>query len=140
MKNDERASKIVSQMLENDPFSRWLDIEVLEVREGFCKAGMTVRDEMLNGFGVTHGGILFSLADSALAFASATYGKISFGIDHSISFTKKTGNGDYLTAEASCIYQGNQTGVVQVIINNQKNQTVAVLKGTIFRTEKEIIA
>ena len=107
-------------MLNSDSFSRWMGIKVLEVREGFCKAGMTVRKEMQNGYGVTHGGILFSLADSALAFASATFGTVSFGIDHSISFTKKTSAGDQLIAVATCIFQGSRTGVVQVIINNHK--------------------
>ncbi len=140
MKKDDHPEKIVQQMLNSDPFSQWMGIKVLEVREGFCKAGMTVRKEMQNGYGVTHGGILFSLADSALAFASATFGTVSFGIDHSISFTKKTNTGDELIAEATCIFRGSRTGVIQVIIINDKKQKVAVLKGTIYRSEEKIIA
>ena len=64
------AQRIVSKMMENDRFSEWLGIEIEEVKEGYCRLSMTVREEMLNGFGIAHGGIVFSLADSALAFAS----------------------------------------------------------------------
>ena len=70
------AERVVSAMMARDAFSRWLGIEVLEVRPRGVTIGMTVRDDMLNGFGVCHGGALFSLADSALAFACNTHGAI----------------------------------------------------------------
>jgi acyl-CoA thioesterase len=62
---------IVAQMYENDYFSQWLGIERLEVRAGYCRLGLEIRRDMLNGFGLAHGGIAYSLADSALAFAKA---------------------------------------------------------------------
>ena len=66
----ERAEKIVSKMINGDAFSQWLGINVIKVSEGFCKLEMRVRKEMTNGFNIAHGGISYSLADSALAFAA----------------------------------------------------------------------
>ena len=66
---DELAGKVVSHMFQHDLFSQWLGIEVLEIKEGYSRITMTVRPEMINGFGIVHGGIAFSLADSAFAFA-----------------------------------------------------------------------
>ena len=69
MRNDEKAKQVVDKMMRDDLFSQWLGIEVLEVREGYSKIKMTVRKEMINGFGIVHGGIAFSLGDSCFAFA-----------------------------------------------------------------------
>ena len=66
---DEVAKKVVAHMLEHDQFSKWLGIELIDIREGYSKIAMPVREEMLNGLGIVHGGIAFSLADSAFAFA-----------------------------------------------------------------------
>ena len=70
----DKAEQIVSKMIENDAFSQWLGIEVINVSEGTCKLKMTIRDEMTNGFKIAHGGISYALADSALAFAANSYG------------------------------------------------------------------
>ena len=72
-----QSEKIVDKMYQNDAFSQWLGIEVVEVKDGYCKLNMTVRKEMLNGFQIAHGGIAYSLADSALAFASNSHGRKS---------------------------------------------------------------
>jgi acyl-CoA thioesterase len=132
--DSDRALTIVHHMLNNDPFSQWMGVELLDVREGYCRISCTVKNEMLNGFSVTHGGIIFSLADSALAFASSSLGRVSLGVDHSISFTQKCYEGDLLTAEATCVHSGNKTGVVRVDVTNQKQELVATLKGTVYRT------
>lgn len=130
-------SEIVNYMLKNDPFSRWMGIEILEVDEGFCKIGCSVNDEMLNGFSVTHGGIIFALADSALAFASATFGRVSLAIDNSISFTKKTTTGDRLIATSTCINLTHKTGIFDIKVSNEKDQLIAVMKGTVYRTDEK---
>ena len=85
MKPEEIAIKVVDTMFENDWFSQWLGIERIEVIEGFCVLRMTVRKEMLNGFAIAHGGITYSLADSALAFASNSHGRKSVSVETSIS-------------------------------------------------------
>jgi len=72
-----KALKIANKMYEQDAFSQWLGIKIVNVSDGYCQLKMTVRKEMLNGFHIAHGGIAYSLADSALAFASNSNGKKS---------------------------------------------------------------
>ena len=79
------ALKIVNAMYDQDAFSQWLGIEIIEVSEGNCQLKMTVKKEMLNGFKIAHGGIAYSLADSALAFAANTHGNKSLSLETSIS-------------------------------------------------------
>ena len=100
MTAEERARQIVNRMFENDPFSQWLGIERLVVKPGHCVLRMAIRREMLNGFAIAHGGITFSLADSALAFASNSQGRHAVSIDTSISHITSLREGDILTATA----------------------------------------
>src|SRR5215217_2608254 len=102
-------SSVVAHMMEHDSFSQWLGIEVIEVQEGYSKIKMTLREEMLNGFGVIHGGVTFSLADSAFAFACNNRNNLSVALDTSITFTKSTAPGDVLTAEARELHNGRST-------------------------------
>ena len=132
-------SDVVTYMMQHDRFSQWLGIEVLEIREGYSKIKMTLRDEMLNGFHVIHGGIAFSLADSAFAFACNNRNNLSMALDTSITFTKATMPGDVLTAEAKELHNGRSTGLYLITITNQHNEQVALFKGTCFRTGKNLV-
>ena len=132
-------SDVVTHMMQHDRFSQWLGIEVLEIREGYSKIKMTLRDEMLNGFHVIHGGIAFSLADSAFAFACNNRNNLSMALDTSITFTKATMPGDVLTAEAKELHNGRSTGLYLITITNQHNEQVALFKGTCFRTGKNLV-
>lgn len=123
-------------MLQQDAFSQWLGIELLEIREGYSRIRMTIRKEMVNGFGIAHGGISFSLADSAFAFACNNRNNLSVALDTNISFTRAVQIGDTLTAEATEIHNGRSTGVYSIGIFNQRNEQVALFKGTCFRTGK----
>src|SRR3954466_3127533 len=123
---------VVSHMMENDFFSQWMGVELLEVREGYSKIKMTIRKEMVNGFGIAHGGIAFSLADSALAFACNNRNNLSVALDTTITFTKAVNVNDILTAEAKEIHNGKSTGVYLINVHNQKSQQVALFKGTCF--------
>ena len=136
---DELANKVVGKMMENDSFSQWMGLQVLEVREGYSQVRMTIRKEMLNGFGIVHGGLAFSLADSAFAFACNNRNNISVALDVTITFTKAVNVGDILTAEAKEIHNGKSTGVYLITIANQKNEQVAFFKGTCFRTGKSLL-
>jgi acyl-CoA thioesterase len=136
---DQSAIAVVDKMMQEDAFSRWLGIEVLEVREGYSRLKMTLRDEMLNGFGVIHGGIAFSLADSAFAFACNNRNNLSVALDTSITFTKSTQPGDVLTAEAKELHHGRSTGLYLVTITNAHGEQVALFKGTCFRTGKTLV-
>ena len=131
--------EVVNHMMENDFFSQWMGIEVLEIKEGYSKINMTVRKEMVNGFGIVHGGIPFSLADSAFAFACNNRNNLSVALDVTITFTKAVNTGDTLVAEAKEVHNGRSTGVYLITVFNQKNEQVALFKGTCFRTGKSLI-
>jgi acyl-CoA thioesterase len=133
------ANEVVTHMMEHDLFSQWLGIEVLDVRDGYSKIKMTVRKEMINGFGIVHGGIAFSLSDSAFAFACNNRNNLSVALDTSINFTKPVHVGDVLTAEAKELHNGKSTGLYHITITNQNDHTVALFKGTCFRTNKTLI-
>ena len=138
MTDDLKAKQVVDHMMKNDLFSQWLGIEVLEIREGYSKIKMTVRPEMINGFGIVHGGVAFSLADSAFAFACNNRNNLSVALDTSINFTKPVHVDDILTAEAREIHNGRSTGLYHINITNQREHVVAVFKGTCFRTGKPL--
>lgn len=130
---------VVNHMMKHDAFSQWLGIEVLEVKEGYSKIKMHIRKEMLNGFGIVHGGLAFSLADSAFAFACNNRNNISVALDVNITFTKAVNVGDELIAEAKEMHNGRSTGVYLITIKNQNDEQVAFFKGTCFRTGKPLI-
>ena len=139
MNEDTLATRVVDKMMKDDLFSQWLGIAVVEVREGYSKIKMTVRPEMINGFGIAHGGIAFSMADSCFAFACNNRNVLSVALDTSINFTKPIHVGDELLAEATELHNGKSTGLYHIRISNQKNHLVALFKGTCFRTNKSLI-
>lgn len=131
--------QVVDKMMRDDLFSQWLGISVIEIKEGYSKIQMTLRKEMINGFGIIHGGIAFSLADSAFAFACNNRNNLSVALDTSITFTKATKPGDVLIAEAKELHNGRSTGLYLITITNQHDEQVALFKGTCFRTGKKLV-
>ena len=137
MNSNNLSEKIVNKMFEGDAFSQWLGIEIIKVEEGFCELNLTVREEMTNGFKIAHGGITYSLADSALAFASNSHGRKSVSVETSISHTKQCLVGDVLTAKAIEKSISHKIAIYEITITNQKDETVALFKGTVYRTSKD---
>jgi acyl-CoA thioesterase len=131
--------EVIAHVFKNDLFSQWLGIEVLEIKEGYSNIKMTVRPEMINGLGIVHGGIAFSLADSAFAFACNNRNNLSVALDTSINFLKPVHVGDALTAEAKELHNGKSTGLYHITITNQNQHVVAVFKGTCYRTGKVLV-
>ncbi len=131
------AEKVVNKMMDGDAFSKWLGIKVLEISNGYCQLQMQVRKEMTNGFFIAHGGICYSLADSALAFAANSDGTQSLSIETSITYKKKVNNGDTLTATAKEITKEEKTAIYHIKIENQDNIEVGKFEGKVFRTNKE---
>lgn len=132
-----RGEQIVEGMLARDEFSRWLGLEVVELAPGRCICRLTVRDDMVNGFGVAHGGIAFSLADSAFAFACNMHGRITLSIENSITYPAPVRPGDVLTATAGMETESNRLGFYRVQVANQRAETVALFRGTAFKTSQE---
>lgn len=128
---------IVQYLYKNDAYSQWLGIEIIEVKIGYCKLKMKVRKEMLNGFKITHGGISYSLADTALAFASNTHGKKCISMETSISHIECVQDGDCLTAVSKELSKTEKTALYLITIFNQNKQEVAYFKGTVYRTSKD---
>ena len=131
-----KAKNIVDQMYSEDGFSKWLGIEVVLVEEGKSICKMTVRKEMLNGHGVAHGGITFSLADSAFAFASNSHGQKAVSIETSINHIKPVFEGDELiaTAEKESISKSLGQYIVRV---HRGEDLVGLFKGVVFRKQEE---
>ena len=125
-----------TQMFENDAFSKWLGIELVDIKEGECVCKMTVRSEMLNGFHIAHGGITYSLADSAFAFATNSIGLHAVSIETSISHTQKVVAGDVLTASTSQIHKTRKFSSYLISVVNQDDILVASFKGTVYYTGK----
>ncbi len=132
-----KATRIIDKMMEKDYFSQWLSIERLEEGKGFCKLKMMVRMEMCNGFEIAHGGICFSLADSALAFASNSNGRQAVSIETSISYVKPVKAGDIIIAVATEQSLTNHLGNYRIEIQKESGEMIALFKGTVFRIEKE---
>ena len=129
------AERITSAMMAKDAFSQWLGIEITEVGPRLVTVRMTVRQEMVNGFGVCHGGIAFSLADSALAFASNTHGRVTVSIDNSITYPKGISPGDTLTATAEEESATNRLGFYRVTVR-RAGEIVALFRGTVYKTHR----
>lgn len=128
--------EIINRMLENDQFSNWLGIRVEHLEKGKCILKMTVSAIMLNGHHIAHGGISYSLADSALAFAANSHGRKGVSIETAISHIKPVQENDELTAIASKINSGKSIGRYEVLITNSANVLVAKFYGTVFFTDE----
>ena len=128
--------EIVNKMINNDAFSKWLGINIIQLDKGYCKLQMKILQDMTNGFDIAHGGICYSLADSALAFASNSHGKMALSIETSISHTKKVNINDILTAETKELNINSKTGLYNIKITNQNSEEIAFFKGTVFFSDK----
>lgn len=124
--------QIVQGMLDNDAFSQLLGMEIKALNLGYCQLSCAVSAQTTNGFQIAHGGLTYSLADSALAFAANTHGLQCMSIDTQISHLAKVQLGDILTATCIEIHRGKRTGVYEVRIENQQQKLVALFKGTVF--------
>ena len=133
----QQAEDIVARMYKNDPFSQWLGIERLEVRAGYCRLALEVRDDMLNGFGLAHGGIAYSLGDSALAFAANSQGRHALSIETSISHTAPLQTGERIIAEATELQLSHRIGIYRVEIRKEHGALAALFKGTVYRKSEK---
>ncbi len=132
-----KAKDIVDRMMQEDFFSQWLGIKVVNVSPGSCLLQMTVRKEMLNGFGIAHGGIAYALGDSALAFAANGHGQVSLSIETSIAHFNKIKEGEVILAEAVEIHRSSKIAKYSVEIFSLTGEKKALFSGTVYRSQKE---
>ncbi|HVE78600.1 MAG TPA: hotdog fold thioesterase [Gemmatimonadaceae bacterium] len=132
------AEQMVGVMLAKDAFTAWLGAEVVGLRPAACTVRMRVRPEMLNGFGVCHGGVTYALADSALAFASNTHGRVTVSIENSITYPAPVHAGDELTAEAHEEAASARLAFYRVEVRKGDGTVVALFRGTVYRTNRPL--
>lgn len=116
-------------MYQQDRASQTLGMSLVEVRTGFARLSMTVREDMVNGHHICHGGLIFALADSAFAFACNTYNRVTVAAGATIEFLRPGRLGDVLTATAEERSRSRRTGVYDVAVHNQSGECVAMFRG-----------
>ena len=126
-------SETVAMMLQKDAFSRWLGISLHHLAPGRCTLHMMVREEMLNGFGVAHGGIVFALADSAMAFACNQGERVTVAVDNAITYPAAVHAGDHLVATAEEEGSSHSLAYYRVTVHREET-VVALFRGTVYRT------
>jgi acyl-CoA thioesterase len=128
------AERVVAGMFASDAFTRLLGMEVVEVAPRRAVVRMTVRPDMVNGFGVCHGGATFALADSALAFASNGHGSVTVSVENSIGYPAAARVGDVLTATCEPESAGRRLAFYRVTVANQDGVSVGIFRGTVYDT------
>ena len=131
---DARTAQVIATMFETDAFSRWLGIRIVSAGAGHSELHMRVRDDMVNGFGASHGGIVYSLADSAMAFACNGGEHVTVAVDNQISYPAAVRVHDELVAIAEEESRGGRLGFYRVTVRNQHGTVVALFRGTVYRT------
>ena len=126
----------LSAMFVHDAFSRWLGVSLVSVTPGRCVMRMRIRDDMMNGFGVSHGGIVFAFADSAMAFACNGGTNVTVAVDNQVAYPAAVKVNDELTAEAVEDSVTGRFGFYRVTIRNQHDVIVALFRGTVYRTRR----
>ncbi|WP_297982668.1 hotdog fold thioesterase [uncultured Chryseobacterium sp.] len=130
--------ELAQYMLNQDEFSKWMGIKLIEVREKYCLIEMPIKEEMINGLKTVHGGITFAFADSALAFSSNNTNDASVALNCMISFTKAVRMGDTLVAESILMADTKKTAVYDITITNQHKVMVATFRGTVYKIDKKV--
>lgn len=129
------SKEIVDKMMAHDSFSQWMGLEIIQVGEGHCELKSEIRAEMVNGFGICHGGVTFSIADSALAFASNSRGHHAVSIETSISHLHPARVGDIITATVIEKSNTSRLARYEVTLINQQDVKVAIFNGTVFKKD-----
>ncbi|MFT5113250.1 MAG: acyl-CoA thioesterase [Parasphingorhabdus sp.] len=133
------AEQCASHMYKNDRASKSLGLILTEVSPGYAQMTMTVREDMLNGHDICHGGIIFTLADSTFAFACNSYNVITVAAGADVQFIRAGKLGDVLSAEATEQARGNKIGTYDITVTNQNNELVALFRGRSYSTRHKMI-
>ena len=134
------ATQVYEKMMANDYCSQWMGISPVLLEEGHCIIKMQVKKEMLNGYGILHGGIAFAFADSAFAFASNSYGRVAVSINGAMSYSKPAHEGDVLLAEAKVLNLTHKTAEFDVNVSSTKGEVYYRFRGTVYRKSTNVIS
>lgn len=129
MTPQERANKTAQTMFDNDPASRGLGMQIDKIAPGTASLSMQVRPDMVNGHDIAHGGFIFTLADSAFAFACNTYNQVTLAQQNQITYVSPGRLGERLTAHATEISRAGRSGTYDVTVTGQDGRVVALMRG-----------
>ena len=133
------AERVAAGMYERDRASQALGIEVARIGPGRAELRMTVRADMMNGHAIGHGGLVFTLADSAFAYACNSYNHNTVASGCTIEFLAPCHEGDVLVAAATERMQVGRSGVYDIDVKNQKGETIALFRGKSMRVKGSVI-
>jgi acyl-CoA thioesterase len=133
------AERVAEAMWARDDASQRLEMRIVDVAPGRAKLAMTVRSDMLNGHAICHGGFIFTLADSAFAFACNSYNLNTVASGCAIEFLAPAREGDVLTAVAQERSIAGRTGVYDIDVANQRGETIALFRGKSYRIKGHIV-
>ncbi len=123
------AERSAATMYSRDHASQALGMRIIEMRPGSAKLAMTVRQDMVNGHAICHGGLIFTLADSAFAFACNSYNHTTVAAGASIDFLGPAHLGDELTADAHEVWRSRRSGIYEIVVTNQRGERLALFRG-----------
>lgn len=131
--------KVFRKIKENDRFAQLTGLEILEIKPGYARVTMTVEDKHLNSVNITHGGAVFTLADTALSLACNSHGKKSVLLNMSINLLKATSLGAVLTAIAKEEKITRSTGLYRIEVTDESGEVVSLAEGLVFRKKDDIV-
>jgi acyl-CoA thioesterase len=134
-----RAERAAAAMFARDRASQALGMQLAGVRPGWARLTLRVREDMVNGHGGCHGGLLFALADSAFAFACNSHNDVTVAAAASIDFLAAAAVGDELTAVAQEVWRTRRNGIYEVAVTNQRGERIALSRGRSYRTEGQVV-
>jgi acyl-CoA thioesterase len=130
--------QVAEYMFDQDYFSQWMNIKMIDIREHYCLIEMPIKKEMLNGLKTVHGGVIFAFADSALAFSSNNSGDAAVALNCIINFTKAGKESDVFRAESILVNNTRKTAIYDIKITNQNEELVAKFVGTVYKIGKKV--
>ncbi len=139
LSGDALARVCAEAMFARDRASQWLGMEIEEARVGYARVAMTIAEHMVNGHAIAHGGMTYTLADSAFAFACNSRNEPNVALQCSISYTSAVMLGDRLVAEAEERSSKGRTGVYDITVTRNDGELVAVFRGVCYKIKGTVL-
>jgi acyl-CoA thioesterase len=133
------ATDLLFQKISQDPFARWMGIELQELRPGYSRVTMTLTPQMVNFHGIPHGGAIFSLADAAFAAASNSHGQTAVALSMTIQYLAAAPTGVRLVAEAQELRKGHRSGFYQITVGTDSGDPVAICQAVVHRKKDSFV-
>jgi len=135
---DKKVLEVLSGKIQNDPYARFLGIELIEINKGYSKLRMQIKGCMNNFVGIAHGGAIFSLADHAFAAASNSHGTLAVALNMSITYISAPLEDSVLVAEAKEVSLTSRTALYRIDVSTEDNKLIASCQGIVYRKKNSI--